>query len=466
MKDHFFGFIQRIIMNYTNLVWDWIHYINEPYFMNDRMRLRSMNCWVRVFIGLTSLSCIFASQLSFAAKIIDLYEAEIPVLSQSRADRRVAIKQAFAEVLLRVSGQQDVVLALPPLIETDAIPLKKTPNQEQANLVLVGKTTEIATALDRATFYVKQFRYQKTTGRPHIDWGIKVVERKNDKAKKIQQVLWIRFNKKKINKLLHDANLPVWSSTRPSILVWMVVESRSKRYLLSNSIKSTTRESIEKHARLYGLPVRFPLMDLADRANITISDVWGDFEERIMLASKRYQTEAVLVGKLYQANRSWNTQWHLYLNGRRVDWQEQAIYLEKVVKRGLSHTAQNLSLAFADIKTEKGIQQVLVQVKDVNGLADYTQAVKYLASISAVKKVQTLKIDKSSVLFNLTTQGSRVGVMQAIALGSQLVAEPNTIPRQSSGLPNKNNNNTSEESITVVKAPIELIPDLIYRLLQ
>ncbi len=427
-----------------------------------------MNClarvWIGVFIGVMGFSGIFISQSALAARITDLYEAEIPVLSQNRADRYVAIQQAFAEVLVRVSGQQNVVLALPPLIETDAVPIKKTPNQQQPNLVLVGKTAEIASALNRATSYVKQFRYQKTTGRPYIDWGIKPVEVEKPKSKKSQQVLWIRFNKKKINKLLHEANLPVWGSTRPSILVWMVVESRGKRYLLSNTIKSTTRESIEKHARLYGLPVRFPLMDLADRANISISDVWGNFEDRVMEASRRYQAEAILVGKLYQANRVWNTQWHLYVNGRREDWQERGVYLEKVVKQGLSHTAQNLSLAFADVKTDKGIQHVLVKIKEVNGLADYSQAVKYLSSISAVKKVQTVQVDKSSVLFDLTTQGSRVGVMQAIALGSQLVAEPNTIPKQAAGISVETA--ISGEHGAVKAPPKEKVPDLIYRLLQ
>ncbi len=443
------------------------------------MRLRSMNGLTRVFIGVISFGGFFVSQSALAARIADLYEAEIPVLSQSRADRYVAIQQAFAEVLVRVSGQQDVVLALPPLIETDAVPLKKTPNQEQPKLVLVGKTAEIASALNRATFYVKQFRYQKTTGRPHINWGIKPLKTKNRKVKKSQQVLWIRFNKKKINKLLQEANLPVWGSTRPSILVWMVVESRGKRYLLSNSIKSTTRVSIEKYARLYGLPVRFPLMDLADRANISTSDVWGNFEDRVMSASKRYQAEAILVGKLYKANHAWDAQWHLYVNGRRVDWQEQGIYLDKVVKQGLSHTAQNLSLAFADVKTDKGIQHVLLEVKDINNLAGYSQAVKYLSSISAVKKVQTVRVNKSSVLFNLTTQGSRVGVMQAIALGSQLVAEPNTVPKQAvdismetATINNVNGNNTNKNDTgiknqnIVVKSVKKLIPDLIYRLLQ
>jgi len=444
-------------------------------------RMKGLNrVLVRVSIGVMSFGCIFVSQSSLAARISDLYEAEIPVLSQSRADRHVAIQQAFAEVLLRVSGQQDVVLALPPLIEVDSLPLKKTPNQEQPKLVLVGKTTEIAGALSRATFYVKQFRYQKTTGRPHIDWGLNTKKRQEKKkTKNTQQTLWVRFNKKKINKLLHEANLPVWGSTRPSILVWMVVESRSKRYLLSNSIKSTTRESIEKHARLYGLPVRFPLMDLADRANISTSDVWGNFEDRVMSASKRYQAEAILVGKLYKANHAWDAQWHLYVNGRRVDWQEQGIYLDKVVKQGLSHTAQNLSLAFADVKTDKGIQRVLLEVKDINNLAGYSQAVKYLSSISAVKKVQTVRVNKSSVLFNLTTQGSRVGVMQAIALGSQLVAEPNTVPKQAvdismetATINNVNGNNTNKNDTgiknqnIVVKRVKKLIPDLIYRLLQ
>jgi len=446
--------------------------------------LQGQNKLIRLCLAsILVVSCLFA-QTGMAAKITDLYDAEIPVQSQNRADRHVAIKQAFAEVLVRVSGQQDVVLALPPLIETDTVPLVKTPNQEEPNLVLMGKTQEIASALSKATYYVKQFRYQKPTGRPHIDWGIKQKDDKNSKPEQpVQQVIWIRFNKKKINKLLHDAALPVWGKTRPSILVWMVVESRGKRYLLSNLIKSTTREKIEKHARIYGLPIRFPLMDLADRANISTSDVWGNFEDRIMQASKRYQTEAVLVGKLYLENRAWNTNWNLYVDGRRVDWGEQAVYIDKVVKQGLSRAAQNLAQAFADVKTDQGFQHVLLEIKNINGLADYSQTVKYLSSLSAVKNVQTLKLERESVFFNLTTQGSRVGVMQAIALGSQLVAEPNTVPRQSTGQTAEqiglqtqdkpidttiNQTESQDGSVKpIVKKPVvRLVPDLIYRLLK
>ena len=423
---------------------------------------------------LVLLSMVLPGQMALAAQVTDLYDAEIPVYSQSRADRHDAIKQAFAEVLVRVSGQQDVVLALPPLIETDAVPLKKTPNQQQPNLVLVGKTQEIASALDRATSYVKQFRYQKPTGRPHIDWGIKTAgDKKHDKP--ARQVIWLRFNKKKVNSLLHKAGLPVWGKTRPSVLVWMVIESHGKRYLLSNSIKSTTREKIEKHAKLYGLPIRFPLMDLADRANISTRDVWANFEDRIMEASRRYQTESILVGKLYLENRAWNTRWNLYVNGRRVEWTEQAGFIEKVVKQGLSHTAQNLAQAFADVITDKGIEHVLLKVNNIESLADYAQAIKYLSSLSAVKKVQPVKLEGDSGFFSLTTQGSRVGVMQSIALGSQLMAEPNTVPRQTPVISQPDNATDQQDSMvvdgsgiaTAAKQPVaELVPDLVYRLLK
>jgi len=451
--------------------------LNRVFMQLKRFMARIFMDFKGLLIVIIGVSSIGFTPSALAAKITDLYEAEIPVLSQSRAERRSAIEQALAEVLVRISGQQDIVLALPPLIETDAVPVAKTPNQpEQPALVLVGKTTEIAAALSKPTYYVKQFRYQKPTGKPHIDWGIKPPEENtNNVTKPIQQVLLIRFNKKKINKLLHDTGLPVWGKTRPSILVWIVVESRGKRYLLSTSIKSTTREAIEKHARLYGLPIRFPLMDLADRANISISDVWGNFEDRIMQASKRYQTESVLVGKLYIANRTWNTRWSLYVDDRRVDWEGQDIRLNQVVKQGLSYSAQNLSQAFADVKTEQGIQDILVEVKSLDNLTDYTQAEKYLSSISSVKKIQTVELERSRVLFRLTTQGSRVGVMQAISLGSQFAAEPNTVPKPDASIQVVNQSNQAEvatvnEDGVIIKVakkkPEKLIPDLIYRLLK
>ena len=156
----------------------------------------------------------------------------------------------------------------------------------------------------------------------------------------------------------------------------------------------------------------------------------------------------------------------MYVDGRRIDWNAQDIYLEKVVKQGLSRAAQNLSQAFADVKTDQGVQNVLVEIKDLNSLADYSQAVKYLSSISAVKKVQTVKLDNTNVLFNLTTQGSRVGVMQAISLGSQLVAEPNTVPKQTAVPINGTASTDLAGVATPTQASTELIPDLIYRLLK
>ena len=247
----------------------------------------------------------------------------------------------------------------------------------------------------------------------------------------------MRFDEGAITKLLTDNQMPMWGHTRPATLLWLVVDDRRKRTLISNGKQAEARLIIEEQAKLRGLPLRLPLYDLTDRANLSVADIWGNFEEAILRASSRYQTEAVLVGRVYRtASNSWSGRWTLYTEGRQQSWQTSGESLEVAILPGVSQTAGILAQRYAQVDSAIGSDQLRVQIKGVNGLAAYTRVAKYLDSLDAITQVQPRSIASDSVVFSLTSRRGQLAVAQAIALGHTLVVEsspPTSLPRPPAG---------------------------------
>jgi len=353
-----------------------------------------------------------------AAEIPQLYEEEIPVLSQSRQERVTVLQQAFKDVLIRVSGRGDV----------DFLP-------------------GMNVYLKQASRYVQQFRYRNKS--------VAMIEPVSGKETKT--ILWVRFNEKAVNQLLQSQNLPVWGKTRPAVLLWLVVDDGKQRQLISNDSSHQVRNFINQQARVRGLPVRFPLLDLADRANLRISDVWANFEDTIMAASQRYQAEAVLVGRVYRGfSGSWSARWSLYHEGRRKEWQSAHELLASTVTSSIDQSSDFLALRFAQVQTEGDSGRVLIQVNNVKGLAAFNKVQAYLDSLTTVTQIQPYQVMGDGVIFQLMTRSGRLAVEQAIALGDILVAE------SSSG-----SLNTTTESNQKNNAPLsKLAPELVYQLIQ
>lgn len=361
--------------------------------------------------------CIFALMMvNFltvsvkAAEVSRLYEEQIPVMSQGRQERFTVLRQAFEDVLTRVSGRGDVGL-------------------------LPGMDSH----LKQASRYVQQFRY-RTSAEPVIE---------PVSGEETRQILWVRFNAKAVNQLLHSQHMPVWGKNRPAVLLWLVVDDGKKRQLISNDSTHEVMGFINNQSRIRGLPVRFPLLDLTDRANLRISDVWANFEDTILAASRRYQAEAVLVGRVYRGfSGAWSARWSLYNEGRRQDWESGHELLDGTVVSGIDQSADFLALRFAQVQQEGGEGRVLVQINAVNGLAAFNKVRDYLDSLTTVTQIQPYQVAGEEVIFQLTTRSGRLGVEQAIALGATLIPEQSAAP------------------VATGQQKVVNTPDLVYRLIQ
>jgi len=201
-------------------------------------------------LGLLILPAVPAVQ---AELVGTLYEAQAPVMGQSGDARAAGIKQAFAQVLVKVSGERSL-LANP----------------------------QIDTLLKRASGFVQQYRFRAlgsgSVASPEAD-----------------RLLWVRFDEREVNRLLRESGVPVWGATRPSVLLWLGEEAGASRSLISLEQQPRLKATLTRVAEARGLPLLLPLLDMEDRSALPVSDLWGGFETDIRRASERYLPDVILV---------------------------------------------------------------------------------------------------------------------------------------------------------------------------
>ncbi len=310
----------------------------------------------------------------FAVEVKDLYEAEVPVVDQSESVRRGAMAAALREVLVKVSGHSSA--------EQD---------------LALDATAEAARA-------VQQYRYQRSSSGSQSNLS-----------------LWVRFERGVVEQLLHAHGLPVWGAQRPLTLVWLVVEEEGRRLLVGANDQGMAREALERGSRLRGLPINFPLLDLGDRANIQAADVWGDFREIILEASRRYAPQAVLVGRLHPlGGTTWQVRWSLYIGDEQLArWDAQGQSAEVMLSAGIRSTADHLALRFARLTDATGV--VTMKVTDVAGLSAYRRVINYLTALHGVREVQVEAVAADAITLRLVFDGVKENIEQMLRLGDSLV---------------------------------------------
>jgi hypothetical protein len=338
------------------------------------------------------LAVIFCSVLlllpvgAVQAAAENLFESEVVVANQSTGVRAAAMKTALRRVLVRVAGQEAILDTEP------AITLLKDPAQ-----------------------LVQQYRYYT------------VSESKPPVLK-----MWVRFDGEAVRSALQQQGVSYWGAERPDTLLWLAVEDRGKRYVVAANDGTDVYRQIEQAARQRGVPVLFPLMDLEDQSQVRFSDIWGGFFDKVLVASQRYNPQAVLIGRLNRSpSGAWSSRWQLDVAGKPSSWSDSRQDLAVLAKQGIDDTADILASRFAVSQTAGNLNAVTITVTGVDSLADYARLGDYLAELTAVIAVQVEKIADNSIQYALQLNGSLQDFNHTVSIGT--VLEP--LPSASVGLP-------------------------------
>ncbi|GAB4351635.1 MAG: DUF2066 domain-containing protein [Gammaproteobacteria bacterium] len=328
------------------------------------------------------LAVFFWFQAATAGQVEGLYRSTVPVTGQEAGEREKAIRTGFVQVLIKVTGESR---------------LEERP--------------ELKSLLQQAPQYLQQFRYEKRVLPTRVP-GQESVE---------SMELHLQFDAESVNDALRRHGLPVWGDLRPTILVWLAVEEGAKRYLVGADSDPAIVSVVTDAAERRGLPILFPLLDLEDRAAVSVADVWGNFQSAIERASKRYQPDAILVGRVFrQADGRWEAIWTLYHDGAQSPWLSSGVFTSQVLFHGIDNASDLLAARFAPIGMGALGNEFLLHVEGIDSLERYARLSGYLSGLQPVKSVRPARVRATSMTFHLQVEGDYRLLQQLIGLSDVL----------------------------------------------
>ena len=339
------------------------------------------------------LALVFAVPEGRTEQLVDLYQTETLVTSQSSRERARAATDGLAEVVLRISG---TLAAL------------------QAPAVIDG--------MRRAQSYVYEFQYAST------DQTLTVDDREVPASRLI-----LRFSRQGVERLLRRANLPMWPANRPSLLVWLVVDDLDRgRHLVGPADDPAAIAALNAAAGRRGLPLLAPLLDLEDRVALAGDAAWVLAEDKIRLASGRYQSDAILVGRYSSTSRGeWRATWLLLHKGQSRVFDSVGFELDTVIAAGVNQVADHLAGIYAIVPGQHDPDAVVMQLTGVADFTHYVRVLDYLEKLAVVRQAHLAAVRGDTLLLHLYTDGDLALLLNALALDRRLVPVASVDP----GLP-------------------------------
>ncbi|MFQ6006709.1 MAG: DUF2066 domain-containing protein [Woeseia sp.] len=327
----------------------------------------------RTSLLLVAAVLVLALPDSGAVETPALYAVQVPLDPEEGDPRAAAYKRGLWEVVVRVTGSE-LPAAAPLLDELFPVPSR----------------------------YVLQFR-QGPDG-----------------------TLLISFDGAAIGKVLQAAGETVWGPDRPLTIVWLAVDwGQGKREIIaaddpepaahaSRSIDRNRllRERVQETASRRGIPVAFPLLDTEDLRNISFTDIWGGFDEPLLQASVRYQTNSILVGRVRPATLRRN-RWTYYLGDQQQEWSgepEDAINL----------LADSLAAEFA-FSGNAPLETVTLSISGIDSVSAYGSVQRYLENLGLIEGFDVHTVAGDRIRYEVRLRGGLARLARALQVSDILI---------------------------------------------
>ena len=311
---------------------------------------------------------------------VALYEAEVPWFDQDAGGRAGAFRQALRQVLVKVTGLRRFEVAVP-----------------------------FESLVENAQGLVQQ--YQLRTVELEIG-GTSVPEPR----------LWARFDEGAVERLVREAGLPVWSSPRPPVLVWLAAESGGSLVTAGSEGSEGIAEILQRGGASRGVSLVLPLLDLQDQALAGPPELWVDAEERIRAASERYQPGSILIGRVGRGVL-WEARWSLLLPGAAQRWKTEGGVLELVVDEGVHEALDALAAHYMSTSPETAGAAIVVSVSGVHDFTGYARTMRYMESLDEVESVDVLAVVSGRLRLGLKLRTGVSELRELVTLGATLAED-------------------------------------------
>lgn len=318
---------------------------------------------------------------SSAVEIKGLFKANVVVHSQDKGERQLAVAEGLSEVFVRVSGSSEVL---------------------QAAAVL--------DALEKPDHYLIAYSYRE------ID-----AEQRSQAGTEPGYELSLTFEEATIKGVLKSGGLPVWGAGRPEMMVWWLVSGASEQEIISSESVPKFAGLISERAMIRGIPVLFPLLDLQDSAYIAPLDISGFFIDKVRVASQRYGSDIILLGRTDVVAEESSSQWVL-IAGDEVFWSDKfSGDVLELLSSAVDFTAEKLAFRYAVSNQHDSSKHIRLAVRGVSNMSEFMALEGYLQHLEVVAAIKLAMIENEKVSFDVSLASEQAQFDQVLKLGRKLV---------------------------------------------
>jgi hypothetical protein len=294
------------------------------------------------------------------------------------------LSACFAALALLLSALPATAVPMRGLYEASVVVPDQSPQQREPALrralesVLVRVTGQrhpgvAASVLDRANVLVQGYGYEKDAA----GTGLR---------------LRAQFDPRAVDAALRTLGVPVWGVNRLSHVVWIALRDDGQQR---------------------------GLLDAAGRKLATFNDVWAGNFAGLQGASRNYNANLTLIGRVGREGGSWVGRWTLLNNaGASEEWTVALPTLEEALANGIHELADRQAQRFV-IQTGSA-REVRVLVAGVDSLPDYGRVLNHLRGLNPVRAAQIESARAGELTLRLQVEGDPEVLARAIAAGGVL----------------------------------------------
>ncbi|KAF1711417.1 hypothetical protein CSC70_05800 [Pseudoxanthomonas kalamensis DSM 18571] len=277
-----------------------------------------------------------------------VYEAEVPVASQSDTDLERGMARALGVVLGKISGDRNAM----------------------------GRPG-VAQELRRARDYIDSYDFRQDQG--SSPGG----------APTYRTMLVARFKPTEVDALAGVLGLPVWPQPRPKPVAWLAIDDGSGPRLAAlkqaNAVRPLLSRAIERGYRL-GLPAG----NAAEQA--LVGAIWRQDTAAVARASSRYQPPMQLIGKLYRSGGGWRADWVFVDNGKVLSkWSASDSDARRAMVSGADGAADALIKRYRKAGGVGTAGKYRVAFTGIDSTDDYLRLSGTLQKMSVVRGIRPLQ---------------------------------------------------------------------------
>lgn len=313
-----------------------------------------------------------------AEEVTDLYRASVDVADQSNAERQRGIREALAEVLVKVTGDSHVV-----------------------------QLEGIGPVLDNADEYVASIGYSSLPP--------------DEKRAEPGTALDVSFAADTVEQLVRRSGVTILPSNRPRLLLWLVVDDITQgRQFLSAARESDELRQFTAVLDRRGIPYQLPTLDLEDQLGLSADDVWYLDAEKIDAASQRYAADGWIALRFFQTSSgeirgAWRYHVADFSGLNDTTSQNEAEF----ARQATDEMVDSIAAHFAYVP-QQNLSEILVQIDGVDSYSSYKGVVESIRKLELVRSFSLLQVNKTTLLFNIDVDGDVAKLYQALTRNPRL----------------------------------------------